>query len=1060
MINWHIYINETIEIKNNTVITGLNGCGKSTLIDAVAFLIGGSSKFNMAANDKSKRTLENYMRGKLGADSKLYLRNDDVITHIAIEFYDDVEKEYFVLGVCLELNNTLSKANRSYYILNKYNLSDSDYINNNKVSNYKDFENTIKSKKIDLRKIEGGINKVKTDISRILKFDEKYYELVPKSLAFKPIDEVNQFVYDFLMPEVLVDIEGMRENFRTYASLNAILQLEKQKQDVLKGLINDYHNYNKNQNIILLLEVLNIDNKINRLNNEIQKNISKINKLNIEINSLVDNDKILNDDLELTKNNVLALKNSDDYQLLNQIDNKIKIVENEIKLYSDSSNKFRNYLKSEIDLANEVSIKDYLSSYLNSKVDFISFKNNLSKYKLELEDKTEEINNEKYDLGNELNNLKKQIEEESKKIIELKSGKRSYSNSLLNLIEIIKETIKNKYGEEIKISPLCELIDLKEEEIEWRDALEGYLNTRKFDLFLEEKYYDDATEAYEKYKKKLNITGIGIVNTKALKERDIIDNSLACKVVSEHNNAIKYVNYLLGDLVCVENEKDLKRYEKSINKTVLVYQNKAVRQTNFKAFEVPHIGYNTIEIQLNIAKKQLEILSNNYKEITKTKEKIDLVSKIISNSNIKLIDSFDDVLSKYNNSKKRLNDLEIEKKNLIKTKDLVGVEEKINQLENDIISLNKKLENNKSDNIDKTSEIKTLNNKNIENNEEIVIKKNIVKTKLFSEVLIISFEKFKLNNNYNEDEYKSLTRKNEKLSYEVKKYMQSYIDKFRFDCKVGLEFINEFIEENNRVVSRNIISFENQCIDALTSCRHAFETVYIEKIRQSIRQEKENIKKINKILVDKKFGDNEEVYEFVITKSIDQVFAPYYDIFTSEESYIPSNLLENGLSSKNEDLMKELFDKLTIDDSTEKNEKILKQFLDYRNFMSYDIRITDKYEDISYFSKINKEKSGGETQTPFYVIIAAAFEQTTTNKTFKSSSCVVMLDEAFNNMDSSRIKSMMEFYDKLNIQLIILTPPERSATIIPYVDTAIGLVKKDNVVCVIPTQTVREVCLK
>ena len=62
----------------------------------------------------------------------------------------------------------------------------------------------------------------------------------------------------------------------------------------------------------------------------------------------------------------------------------------------------------------------------------------------------------------------------------------------------------------------------------------------------------------------------------------------------------------------------------------------------------------------------------------------------------------------------------------------------------------------------------------------------------------------------------------------------------------------------------------------------------------------------------------------------------------------------------------------------------------------------------------------------------------------KSPGCIVMLDEAFNNMDEAHIDSMMQYFSSLNIQPIIVVPTQRAKTIMPYVSTTIALVKKRN----------------
>ena len=112
--------------------------------------------------------------------------------------------------------------------------------------------------------------------------------------------------------------------------------------------------------------------------------------------------------------------------------------------------------------------------------------------------------------------------------------------------------------------------------------------------------------------------------------------------------------------------------------------------------------------------------------------------------------------------------------------------------------------------------------------------------------------------------------------------------------------------------------------------------------------------------------------------------------------------------------------------------------------MSYDIKISNKRGDVTYFSKINKEKSGGETQTPFYIVMASCFDELMNKDGKVESTCQVVFDEAFNNMDESRIKSLMEFYKNLNIQVLIVVPSNRIAPISPYMDTLVGIAKVNN----------------
>ena len=158
------------------------------------------------------------------------------------------------------------------------------------------------------------------------------------------------------------------------------------------------------------------------------------------------------------------------------------------------------------------------------------------------------------------------------------------------------------------------------------------------------------------------------------------------------------------------------------------------------------------------------------------------------------------------------------------------------------------------------------------------------------------------------------------------------------------------------------------------------------------------------------------------------------------------DLFTEVLDEKDASLIKDLFEKISQEVDSSEAEKELQRYLDYRNYMNYDIKITNKNGDITFFSKISREKSGGETQTPFYIVIASCFDELMNKDRNKAeSTCQVVFDEAFNNMDEGRIKSLMEFYKNLNIQIIIVVPSNRFSVISPYVETVLGIVKVNNI---------------
>jgi uncharacterized protein YPO0396 len=120
----------------------------------------------------------------------------------------------------------------------------------------------------------------------------------------------------------------------------------------------------------------------------------------------------------------------------------------------------------------------------------------------------------------------------------------------------------------------------------------------------------------------------------------------------------------------------------------------------------------------------------------------------------------------------------------------------------------------------------------------------------------------------------------------------------------------------------------------------------------------------------------------------------------------------------------------------------MEEFTDYRRYLDFDIKVHSR--DTSYsFSKVLKEKSGGETQTPFYIAILASFYHLyRSNKTAR----LVVFDEAFNKMDEQRIQSSLRLIKQLNLQLIAAVPDEKMQHMAPEVTTTL-IVTNHNYRC-------------
>jgi uncharacterized protein YPO0396 len=125
LINWHLFENTTITCKGSTYFIGINGVGKSTILDAVQFaLIGGQRevKFNQAAMAGSQRSLTSYVRGELGTEGQRFLRGDTTAV-VALEFHNP-DESYFVHGAVIDAYQDGRSPDIAYFIVNNAPLND------------------------------------------------------------------------------------------------------------------------------------------------------------------------------------------------------------------------------------------------------------------------------------------------------------------------------------------------------------------------------------------------------------------------------------------------------------------------------------------------------------------------------------------------------------------------------------------------------------------------------------------------------------------------------------------------------------------------------------------------------------------------------------------------------------------------------------------------------------------------------------------------------------------------------------------------------------------------
>jgi len=78
--------------------------------------------------------------------------------------------------------------------------------------------------------------------NRFGRIEDKFFKLIPKALAFRPINDIKDFVYSYVLDEKEVNIDILRENVRTYQDLQRTLEnIKIRLQRLEQGLQFNFH---------------------------------------------------------------------------------------------------------------------------------------------------------------------------------------------------------------------------------------------------------------------------------------------------------------------------------------------------------------------------------------------------------------------------------------------------------------------------------------------------------------------------------------------------------------------------------------------------------------------------------------------------------------------------------------------------------------------------------------------------------------------------------------------------------------------------------------------------
>ncbi len=665
LINWHYFCNITTDIRNLTFLTGPNGTGKSTIIDALQIVILGTTRpdnFNKAANEKGRsgRNLISYLRGQTGVkddNSVIVLREGTFTSYIAIEIYDDVKKSYFTLGVCFDVDSS-DKTDKHYFYLDsafpENNFTNSQTAEKNKTRplNYKELSAYVRN---EYKPNHFRFFDTDTEYQGFIKgafgnLPDKYFMLFKKAVSFAPISNISSFITEYICDADLnVDITPMQKNIEQYKILENEAKNLKVKVDALTQIHNTFEelttfikrsdmlnyvsarvsyeeNKKKRDNFN---ERLRKDNeRLMLISDSINRFDAQLDELNSDLNSY--NAKVLqSDNYSLTEK--LMMKKDNIMKQITSIQMQVADVSRSLSQYASSyksvCSSFVNYYKdfnperlgtniqtpfAELleTATNIIYEADSLSSSLkDGSVDFEAvnlFRTDMETLRNQALDVKSLINTEFYSVSEQLQTLQSDLRA-------VNQGQKPFDKLGIAYNEIRRglETQLKARHSDAYVRIYCDLVDVNDPE--WTLALEAVLLSQKFNFFVNPVYYEEANRILKELTSTYNYYRVSLVDTDRLLRAGIVsnDDSVAHLIDTKDQAARVYTDYLLGRIKKCRTFEEARNSGSGLLSDCTGYRNFATWYLNKGSARVFYLG--TV-----VSNSTKALSSEDYQKINKT----------------------------------------------------------------------------------------------------------------------------------------------------------------------------------------------------------------------------------------------------------------------------------------------------------------------------------------------------------------------------------------------------------------------------------------------------------
>ncbi len=1053
LYHWHRFDWHVLDVQDSLYLAGHNGSGKSSILDALQLVLVadlGRVRFNSAAQDRSQRSLDSYVRGKIGEQH--WLRPGDTIGYVVLEWTDDLKHQAFVSGVCLEARAATQSVEKTFFI-GDGQLNPDLFIDQGKPrtrreikalarnrSSFSSFDQTGEYQ-ADLLNRLGGLN-------------QRFFDLFLRALTFQPIRNIREFVEQWLLEPNTLDVHTLQ------SVVERLRDLERKAKDVeeqlksLTAIIKTQDEAKRLRGLHGKFEILATHYQVAAIQQQINHQQQRLIATRHDYAS---NQTDLEQQLGLQQNAHVALieaqvqlSQSDVVRRKNQLAAEIQQLQQNIQKINQRWRQVQTKLTQIASLLAQLKpIAEHdLVNLLNQPEHIPQAQQILPLLQQQSAQTEAALDLHQQAMTRTTDTINRLIEQEQALFREIESfEKHNRKNHYPQNVENVRNFLTSELNTQLFL--LCELLEIPDEH--WQDAVEAMLGQRRFNIIVEPKYYSQALDLLDQLREKQRLYDVGLVDLQQASNeaRPARPLSLATKVKAKTGLIDKYIAAILGDIITCEHVQDLRQHRRAITAEVMVYQEWTARSIDPQRFRPWFIGERTQRSQIESRRQQLTAIQTELATLRPEQQRQRLYQDQLRQLQRLLLglDSYfeeeldaselQNMLAELQNEHDSIDtsgvaalEAEVKRLNTIHeeyTQNIRRFERIIGTLNNQITQIEQQLQHNQHQLLHEQTIFEHMQQQYPNQIEEALndFQRENIDNAQFNRLLETAQQQGR-------GYYTRFNNTQEQLREQVILYNRDFRARELADIEQ-----TSFQAKRAELEATDLPDFVQKIAEAKHETEIELREHVLHKLRENIGRAKAELDRINDALQGLDFNGQRYHFRYEVADSL----RDFYQLI-EQSANVTSGMIQDSDFYQQHKASFDRFFQLLIQPGLTDQEKLEQaQITDYRRYLSYDIDVIERDGTRSRLSKIMGQTSGGETQTPFYVTIAASFVQLykINERSKRSTIRIVAFDEAFSKMDQDRIGSTLDLFHHFGLQIITATPIERCEYLVPKMCTTLVL---------------------